>query len=242
MIIWPFDAYALDNRAAHWYFKPAKTQGELPAFDADLAELARYDAYCMGDTSRKRIYLTFDAGYENDNVAKTAQILNKHGIKGAFFVLEHFIRANTELAKSLADSGHLLCNHTLKHRNISTMSDPDVIKSQISPLEDICRDLTGHEMAKFFRPPEGAYSMQSIAYMQQLGYKTIFWSGAHADWDESKQPNPETSFNKLIERTHPGMILLLHPTSSTNAAILERLILRWQEMGYTFGTLYEIGM
>ena len=73
-----------------------------------------------------------------------------------------------------------------------------------------------------------------------MGYKTILWSFAYADWDNNAQMNAEKAKEKLLRGTHNGMILLLHPTSKTNADILGELIDDWKEQGYRFGTLDEL--
>ena len=75
---------------------------------------------------------------------------------------------------------------------------------------------------------------------QRLGYRTVFWSLAYVDWYEDDQPTREEAFEKLLPRVHPGAVVLLHSTSATNAAILDELLTRWEDMGYTFGKLEEI--
>ena len=72
---------------------------------------------------------------------------------------------------------------------------------------------------------------------QQLGYSTVFWSLAYVDWYTDDQPTPEQAFSKLLPRIHPGAVVLLHSTSSTNAEILDELLTKWEEMGYSFGDL-----
>lgn len=75
---------------------------------------------------------------------------------------------------------------------------------------------------------------------QELGYKTVFWSLAYADWNNSSQPTREEAFAKLLPRIHNGAIVLLHSTSATNAAILDELLTEWKTMGYRFITLDEL--
>jgi peptidoglycan-N-acetylmuramic acid deacetylase len=100
--------------------------------------------------------------------------------------------------------------------------------------------VTGKEIAPYFRPPEGRFSELCLKYAQQMGYKTIFWSFAYKDWYVDDQPSASDAMNTIIKRTHPGMVALLHATSSTNGAIMDDLLTRWEEMGYTFGTLDEL--
>ena len=75
---------------------------------------------------------------------------------------------------------------------------------------------------------------------QQLGYKTFFWSLAYVDWYQDDQPSPEEAFDKLLGRIHPGAIVLLHSTSSTNAQILDELLTKWEEMGYEVRPLTDL--
>ena len=57
------------------------------------------------------------------------------------------------------------------------------------------------------------------------------------DWYEDKQPSRDEAMQKLTSRIHPGAVVLLHSTSSTNAQILDELLAKWKEMGYTFDTI-----
>ena len=107
-------------------------------------------------------------------------------------------------------------------------------------MEALYQECTGQEMKKFYRPPEGKFSESNLKQAQQLGYTTCFWSLAYADWYEEKQPTPEEAYAKLLPRIHPGAIVLLHSTSSTNAEIMDDLLTKWEEMGYTFGSLEDL--
>ena len=95
-------------------------------------------------------------------------------------------------------------------------------------------------MQKFYRPPQGKYSEQNLKNAQDIGYQTVFWSLAYVDWYVDQQPTHEEAFSKLISRIHPGAVVLLHSTSRTNAEILDELLTRWEDMGYTFGTLDQL--
>ena len=95
-------------------------------------------------------------------------------------------------------------------------------------------------MAMYYRPPQGKYSTKNLEMAKELGYSTFFWSLAHVDWNVDKQPSHEEAMNKLTKRIHPGAIVLLHNTSKTNSEILDELLTKWEEMGYTFGTLEEL--
>ena len=95
-------------------------------------------------------------------------------------------------------------------------------------------------MVKFYRPPQGKYSTQNLQMAKDLGYQTFFWSLAYEEWYQDQQPTHEEAFKKLTGRIHPGAIVLLHNTSSTNAEILDELLTKWEEMGYSFGSLDQL--
>lgn len=222
----------------HWYIK--KHKGKAPSFPKAAEHLKEYDVYYIDeDSSDKIIYLTFDAGYENGNVEKILDVLKAENVPAAFFLLDNIILKNTDLVSRMFDEGHTVCNHTKNHKNLSNASY-DEISRNLSALEKLCEEKTGYQMAKYFRFPEGSYSISALKSIKSLGYKTIFWSFAYDDWDNDRQMDSKKAFNKIIENTHNGAVVLLHPTSETNAEIMQDLILKWKEMGYRFGTLDEL--
>ena len=226
--------------SCHWFIK--RCPGGTPGFPAEAESIAEYDAFYIDKSlteGEKRIYLTFDAGYENGNVEKILDTLKEEGVPAAFFLLDNIILKNTDLVNRIAEEGHLVCNHTKNHKNLS-YADDEQIRRDLTSLENIYREKCGREMAKYFRFPEGSYSIEALKSVQKLGYKTIFWSFAYDDWDNNRQPDPNRAIKKVLDNTHNGAVMLFHPTSSTNAQILPELIHRWREMGYTFGTLDQL--
>ena len=118
--------------------------------------------------------------------------------------------------------------------------EPETAVSEFALSKREYRELTGQEMEKFYRPPQGVYSEENLRMAKELGYKTVFWSLAYVDWYQDDQPTAEQAFSKLIPRIHPGAVVLLHSTSQTNAAILDELIGKWEALGYRFGRLEEL--
>ena len=222
-----------------WYCMRKKNH-ERPQAEANMRFIEKYDAAFLGkNPEEKVIYLTFDAGYENGNVERVLDTLKKHNAPGAFFVLDNLIRRNTGLVRRMAEEGHLICNHTVRHRDMSGFSREEFEK-ELHALEDVLREYTGLEMAKYYRPPEGRFSEENLKYAQDMGYKTVFWSLAYADWDNAKQPAPDKAMALLDANIHNGAIVLLHPTSKTNADILDTLMTKWEKDGYRFATLDEL--
>ena len=150
------------------------------------------------------------------------------------------IREKPELIREIVDAGHTIGNHTMTHPDMSGISTKEAFQKQLEDVEVLYKEATGKEMTKFYRPPQGIYSTKNLEMAKELGYHTFFWSLAYVDWYQDKQPSKEEAFEKLLGRIHPGAIVLLHSTSSTNASILDELLTKWEEMGYTFGTLEEL--
>ena len=98
----------------------------------------------------------------------------------------------------------------------------------------------GHDLSPFYRPPEGRFNEENLRWASEIGYKTVFWSCAYDDWDNNRQMSCDKALSKLMSRLHNGEVLLLHPTSSTNAAILDEFLTKLESMGYRFGNLYEL--
>ena len=95
-------------------------------------------------------------------------------------------------------------------------------------------------MSKYYRPPQGKYNVENLRQAKALGYKTILWSLAYVDWYVDDQPTPEQAYSKLLPRIHDGAIVLLHSTSRTNAEILDELLTKWEEMGFSFASLDQL--
>ena len=172
-------------------------------------------------------------------IAKILDVLKTHNATGAFFVLENIIKHDTELVRRMANEGHLICNHTAKHKDMTKMND-EQFAAELKKLEDVLMEYVGVECAKFYRPPEGRFNEKNLKAENALGYKTVFWSLAYADWDNDKQPEKEKAKQLLLSNTHNGAVILLHPTSKTNADILDSLLTEWEKEGYRFGTLSEL--
>ncbi len=217
-----------------------QTEGQPPTGNASAAALKELNACYLGDTSQKKIYLTFDAGYENGYTASILDTLQKHGIKAAFFVVGNYIETSPELVKRMVAEGHIVGNHTYHHPDMSKIADKESFAKELSDLEALYKETTGQDMPKYYRPPQGKYSEENLRQAKELGYKTFFWSLAYVDWYQDDQPTKEEAFAKLLPRIHPGAVVLLHSTSKTNAEILDELLTKWEADGYTFGTLDEL--
>lgn len=236
-------AYAASTSYS-WYCKHEKNHVQ-PTIAEELRFVESLGGYCLDrkntdpNADDKVIYLTFDAGYENGNIEKTLDVLREKNVPAAFFILEHLITANTDLVKRMSEEGHTVCNHTASHKDMSRL-DSDAFLSELNRLEAVYEQKTGKKMAKYYRPPEGKFSRENLTFANENGYKTIFWSFAYPDWNNNNQMPLEKAKQIILENAHNGEIMLLHPTSQTNAAILGEVIDELRAQGYRFGTLDEL--
>ncbi len=238
MLVNAYENHVLkEERGENWGLG-FQVEGQAPTANATADEMKKYDAYYIGDTSKKTIYLTFDAGYENGCTPAILDALKKHNVSATFFVVGNYITTSPDLVKRMVEEGHQVANHSYNHPDMSNMSKEEFCK-ELEDLESAYVSVTGQKMVKYYRPPQGKYSINNLTLAKELGYKTFFWSLAYVDWYQDKQPTKEEAFKKLLGRIHPGAIVLLHSTSQTNAQILDELLTKWEEMGYTFGTLQE---
>ena len=217
-----------------------RQQNAPPIGPASSEELSRFNAAYLGDTKEKVIYLTFDAGYENGCTAKILDILKKHQVPAAFFLVGNYMERNADLVRRMVEEGHIVGNHTMHHKDMSQISEKEAFAKELTDLEDLFRNITGKELPKYYRPPQGIYSQENLRMAKDLGYQTVFWSLAYVDWNNNDQPTPEEAFQKLLPRTHNGAVVLLHSTSETNAEILDELLSKWKAEGYTFASIDQL--
>lgn len=232
------------SQVVSWYCVREKNHIQ-PKLKDDLKVVEEYDVYWVDkrydeNSEEKVIYLTFDAGYENGNIEKILDTLKDENVKAGFFVLENLLIKNKDLVQRMINEGHTIANHTSKHRDMSKISSKNEFESELKSLEDIFKNEYGFEMPKFYRPPEGKFSLDNLKWAKELGYKTVMWSFAYADWDNGRQMSAEKAKVKILDNIHNGEVMLLHPTSSTNAEILKDVIQSLKTQGFKFGTLEEL--
>ncbi len=244
-IINPTAILAKASQASYSWYCKRNANNLQPKLPAEFSFIKKHDVIWLNtqrnDKDDNRVaYLTFDAGYENGNIEKILDVLKQKEVKGAFFILENLISSNPEIVLRMQREGHLVCNHTAHHKDMSKVINADDFAKELSALEKSYMELTGEELAKYYRPPEGKFSADNLKLAGSLGYKTVFWSFAYADWDNQKQPSNEYAIKKILDNMHNGAVLLLHPTSATNAQILETIIDEMRSKGYEFETLDEL--
>lgn len=232
------DVSNLNSTEQYWWYTPNTTH-DVPTMNQWLPfDISQYKYKYVGDTSRKVIYLTFDTEYKTNNVETILNVLNENDVKANFFVISNFVDYHPDLLKKISDNGNQICNHSSSHNAMtSIVGDKQKFQSEIKDLEKKVKEITGKDMAKYFRAPEGRYSEQTLKYVEDLGYTSVFWSFNHNDWNDYNQPQPDEAKKDIISHFHNGEIMLLHAASDTNAAILDDVIKEAKAQGYTFELL-----
>lgn len=207
---------------------------------SDYIDLSKYDVYYVNPKcKKKKIFLTFDCGYENGFTPKILDVLKKQKIVAAFFVTKPFIREGRELVRRMKKEGHIVGNHTVHHKSMPTLSDRDN-KQEIIDCAEYCKEATGYEMDHFIRPPMGEYNEKTLKLTKSMGYKTIFWSMAYVDFDVNKQPGKQYVVEHFKKYTHNGAIPLMHNVSQSNAEALDEVITNLKKEGYQFESLKKL--
>jgi len=232
-------AHILEDAPVFGWGLSFQTEGSAPVGPVSGEKLREFDAAYVDEDGGKVLYLTFDAGYENGYTADILDTLKKHRVPAAFFLVADYLEREPDLVRRMTEEGHIVGNHTTTHPDMTRLSG-EGFEAELRGAEELYADITGQTMPKFYRPPQGLASEENLKDAKALGYRTVFWSLAHADWDNEHQPDPAAAAEKLTRRLHDGAVVLLHASSKTNAEILEELILSWQAMGYRFAPLTEL--
>lgn len=224
---------AATGKTYSWWFT-RNTLHQVPAVNQEVTQLlAAYQAFYALPNNDKKIYLTFDCGYELGYTPTILDVLDRQQVKAAFFITGQFIKTQPDLVRRMQSSGHLVGSHTFNHPDLPTVSHTK-FNQEISSLEQKYTEVTGTQMHRYLRPPNGSYSATTLQWAQELGYTTVFWSMAYADWDPNKQPGAAYAHHHVLDNIHPGAVILLHAVSQSNTEALEGIITALKAQGYIF--------
>ena len=231
------NAKSLSTKKIEWGIKRNDNHNQPDLGSTNKNLIDEYNGIAMGNKEYKKVYLTFDSGYEAGYTTKILEVLKQNDVKAAFFITAHYVNSRPELVQKMIDEGHIVGNHTVNHKSMPSLTN-DEIKKEVMDLHTAIYNKFGYEM-KYIRPPKGELSEASIAYCNSLGYTTVMWSFAYDDWDENKQGREDYGKKKILDNIHNGAVILLHGTSKDNANILDYCIKQIKNMGYTFASLDE---
>ena len=227
------------NKISHSYgvAKNGKAH-EISQNAQNFFESKSFKAFCLDTKSKEKVlYLTFDCGYENGYTSKILDVLKEKGVNAAFFCTLPQVKENPELIRRMIDEGHIVGNHSVTHPSFAEIST-EQIKEEIQVMDEYLRTNFNYS-EPYFRFPKGEYSEKALDTVGNLGFTSVFWSLAYADWDLNNQKGQQYAYETVISRLHPGAVILLHSVSPDNANALGVIIDKAREEGYVFKSLRD---
>lgn len=198
-----------------------------------------FHALTLDEKSKEKVlYLTFDCGWEYENLtSKVLDVLKEKDVPAAFFCTLDHIKKQPELIVRMIKEGHIVGNHSTTHPSFASIGRTKM-KNEIEQTENYLRENFGY-CAKFFRFPAGEYNESALDLVASLGYTSVFWSVAYNDWNVKQIKGKDYAVKTIGERLHPGAVILLHSVSKDNAAALGEIIDNARKEGYVFKSLTD---
>lgn len=221
---------------ASWGFG-VTNKGKNPDIGSYEEILNKHNAIYVG--KKENVYFTFDTGYETGNTSKILDTLKEKNVKATFFVTGHFMKTNKDLIKRMCEEGHIVGNHTWGHPKISKIGN-EKIEEEINKLNNEYEEIIGSKMPKYFRPPCGDFDERSLTKLDEMGYKTVFWSLAYKDWLKDEVKGANYAYDSVMSKIHGGAIILLHTVSKDNTDALGKIIDGCREKGYIIANIDSI--
>lgn len=192
--------------------------------------------YCV-ETEEKKVALSFDAAWGNEDTTAILDILKKHDIHVTFFMTGGWVDSYPDDVKAILAAGHDLGNHSENHKNMSQLSN-EQCQDELMQVHNKVKELTGYEMF-LFRPPYGDYDNHVITNAKACGYYTIQWDVDSLDWKDYGVD----SIIKTVT-THKnlgnGSIILCHNGAKYTAQALDAMITNLKEQGYEIVPISEL--
>lgn len=201
-------------------------------------ESTGYKAMCYDTKSTEKVlYLTFDCGWENGYTSKCLDVLKEKNVPATFFCTLEHIKSTPDLITRMINEGHIVGNHSANHADFTEISRQKMA-DELLECDNYLRENFGYATS-FFRFPEGAYNENALELIDSMGYTSVFWSCAYADWDVNAAKGGDYAFETVTSRLHPGAIILLHSVSPDNAEALGSIIDFARQNGYEFKALTD---
>lgn len=192
--------------------------------------------YCV-DTDEKKIAISFDAAWGNEDTRRLLEILAKHNVRATFFMTGGWVEAYPEDVKAIAEAGHDLGNHSETHPHMSQLSKEGIL-SEIQSVHTKVKELTGKDMV-LFRAPYGEYNDTVIETANSIGYHVIQWDVDSLDW---KNLGMQNILDTVLSHKHlgNGSIILCHNGAEYTADALDALLTGLEDAGYTLVPISEL--
>ena len=189
------------------------------------------------ETEEKKVALSFDAAWGNEDTQQILDILKEHNIHVTFFMTGGWVENFPEDVKKIQAAGHDLANHSENHKNMSQLNDTDC-QLELMKVHEKVKELTGVEM-NLFRPPYGDYNNEVIQNVTSCGYYAIQWNVDSLDW---KDYGADSIVKTVTEHKNlqNGSIILMHNGAKYTAEALPKVIEGLKTKGYEIVPISEL--
>lgn len=226
---------------------PTPVETERPIAPPTGLDTQSY-VYSRGESGRKEVAFTFDAGEGPGHVAEILDILDSHGVKGSFGVTGEWAEANPDLLRRIVDDGHMVINHTYDHASWTgeSMGTSPLTREQqvdeVTRTEQVILDITGYDTKPFFRFPYNDYDKSNLETLKQAGYDyTLFWTCDTLAWNGNTAAEIEQMCSPDDpDHGGPGAVILMHVVQDQDLAALPALIEAYQAEGYDVVTMDQM--
>lgn len=191
--------------------------------------------YVQKDENDKKISISFDAAWGNEDTEELKRILGARNIRTTFFVVGGWVDNYPESVKSLSDAGHEIMNHSATHPHMTQISS-DKMKAELNECADKIENITG-KRPNLFRPPYGDYNDEVVKTARECGYYTIQWNIDSLDW---KDLSADEIYNRVVPKVTPGSIILFHNAAKHTPEALPRILDDLIAQGYEIVPISEL--
>jgi peptidoglycan/xylan/chitin deacetylase (PgdA/CDA1 family) len=198
--------------------------------------------FAGGERGSKHLYLTYDDGPNDPHTLKLLEVLAKHRVRATFFMIGRFVRQRPDIARAVAQAGHVIGNHTFTHPLLIFKSAAQT-RTQLVDCRQVLQDATGKH-SNLFRPPFGGRRPATLRVARGLGLQTVMWNVTGYDWNA---PPAAVIEQKIARQMRGGDVILLHDGGhramgadrGQTVIATENLIRRYRDQGYEFVTVPE---
>ncbi len=200
--------------------------------------------FCGGVRGSKQIALTYDDGPNDPHTLQLLEVLAKHSVRATFFMIGRYVRQRPDIARAVAQAGHIIGNHTFGHPLLIFKSAAET-RTQLVGCREALQDAIG-DHSNLFRPPWGGRRPATLRIARELGMPTVMWNVTGHDWNA---PPAAVIEKKVVQQIRGGDLILLHDGShhapgadrAQTVIATENLIRRYRDQGYEFVTVDEMG-
>ncbi len=160
-------------------------------------------------TQSNKVALTFDISWGTVRPGPVLDVLQRYNQKATFFLSGPWSERHPDIVRRIKAEGHDIQSHGQKHVDFSGLSKQGV-QENILAADKILQEAAGVKPT-LIRPPNGDFNETSVIAAHEVGYRTVIWSVDSLDW---KNPGVDVIIRRVVEKSHPGDIILMHASDS----------------------------